>query len=137
MKKVNTNKYLEYSQNAISAYCMGSRISSAASLAKECAEKMEEDHDYEEAIKFYEKAAELYLMEETHTYANQAHVKASDLYILTRDYSNLPKAIKNYERVGKKYLSVLLLKSNAKDLFFKASLCYLAHDDLVGAKRAI
>lgn len=33
-------------------------------------------------------------MEETPTYANQALVKASDLVILTRDYSNLPKAIK-------------------------------------------
>jgi hypothetical protein len=73
---------------------MGSRISSAASLAKECAEKLEEDFDYEESIKFWEKAAELYQMEETPTYANQALVKASDLYILTREYSNLPKAIK-------------------------------------------
>jgi len=73
---------------------MGGRISSAASLAKECAEKLEEDHDYEEAIKFFERAAELYQMEETHTYANQALVKSSDLSILTRDYSNLPKAIK-------------------------------------------
>lgn len=39
---------------------MSGRISSAASLAKECSEKLEEDHDYEEAIKFYEKSAELY-----------------------------------------------------------------------------
>jgi TPR repeat protein len=56
--------YLEYSKKAINAFCLGSRISSAASLAKECSEKLEEDHDYEEAIKFYEKAAELYQMEE-------------------------------------------------------------------------
>jgi len=30
-----------------------------------------------------------------------------------------------------------LIKTNAKDLFFRASLCYLAYDDIVGAKRAI
>jgi alpha-soluble NSF attachment protein len=30
-----------------------------------------------------------------------------------------------------------LIKTNAKDLFFKAALCYLANEDLVGAKRAI
>lgn len=30
-----------------------------------------------------------------------------------------------------------MIKTNAKDLFFKAALCYLANDDLVGAKRAI
>ncbi len=30
-----------------------------------------------------------------------------------------------------------LIKTNAKDMFFKASLCFLALDDLVGAKKAI
>jgi hypothetical protein len=70
IKKVNTNRYLEYAKKAIGSYCLGGRISSAASLAKECAEKLEDDHDYEEAIKFFEKAAELYFMEETPTYGN-------------------------------------------------------------------
>ena len=84
---MNTNKFLEYSRKAINSYCLGSRISSAASLAKECAEKLEEEHDYEEAIKFYEKAAELYFTDETPTYGNQALIKSSDLAILTRDYA--------------------------------------------------
>jgi hypothetical protein len=30
-----------------------------------------------------------------------------------------------------------LIKTNAKDLFFRAALCFLANDDIVGAKRAI
>ena len=94
IKKVNTNKFLEYSKKAIQGFCLGGRISSGAGLAKECAEKLEEDHDYEEAIKFYEKAAELYFTDETPTYGNQALVKSSDLAILTRDYAYLPKAIK-------------------------------------------
>jgi len=64
MKKVNTNKFLEYSNKAIHAFCMAQRISPAASLAKECAEKLDEDHDYEEAIKYYEKMAELYMTDE-------------------------------------------------------------------------
>ena len=55
---------------------------------------MDEDRDYEEAIRFYEKMAELYITDELPTQANGALVKASDLYILTRDYSQLPKAIK-------------------------------------------
>jgi hypothetical protein len=29
-----------------------------------------------------------------------------------------------------------LIKSSAKDLFFKAALCFLANDDLIGAKKA-
>ena len=70
MKKINTGKFLEFSDRAIHAYCMNQQISSAASLAKECAEKLDEDHDYEEAIKYYEKMAELYLTEEQPTSAN-------------------------------------------------------------------
>lgn len=94
IKKVNTNQFLEFSEKAINAYCISQRLSSAASLAKECAEKLEEDHDYEEAIKFYEKVAELYLTDEQPTSANSALVKVADLSILTRDYSMLVKAIK-------------------------------------------
>lgn len=60
IKKVNSNKYLEYSRRAINGFSLSGRISNAASIAKDCAEKLEEDHDYEEAIKFYERAAELY-----------------------------------------------------------------------------
>jgi len=30
-----------------------------------------------------------------------------------------------------------MIKTNAKDLFFKAALCFLANDDIIGAKRAI
>ncbi len=30
-----------------------------------------------------------------------------------------------------------MIKTNAKDQFFKAALCYLANDDLYGAQRAI
>ena len=39
--------------------------------------------------------------------------------------------------MAQKYLNTPLIKTNAKDLFFKAALCYLANEDLVGAKRAI
>ena len=94
IKKVNTTKFLEFANLAINAYCMDQRISSAASLAKECAEKLEEDHDYEEAIKYFEKMAELYLTDEQPTSANSALVKVADLIILTRDFGQLPKAIK-------------------------------------------
>lgn len=51
-------------------------------------------HDYDEAVKFYDKAAELYFADEMPTQGNQLLVKASDLIILTRDYAKLPVAIK-------------------------------------------
>ena len=58
-KTNNTKRYLELSKKAIECYCLGQRLSSAANLAKELAEMLEESFDYEEAIKFYNKAAEL------------------------------------------------------------------------------
>lgn len=67
MKNVSTNKFLQLAKVAIDKFCMAARISQAASLAKQCAEKLEEDHDYEEALTFYEKAAELYFTDETPT----------------------------------------------------------------------
>ena len=94
MKKINSNKYIELCQKAIDSYCFGQRVSNAAGVAKECAEKLEEDKDYEEAIKFYEKMAELYATDEMPTQANSALVKVADLIILIRDYNQLPKAIK-------------------------------------------
>jgi alpha-soluble NSF attachment protein len=64
IKNVNTKDFIDYSQQAIAKFCLVGRISQAAGLAKECAEKLDEDRDLEEAIKFYEKAAELYHTDE-------------------------------------------------------------------------
>jgi hypothetical protein len=63
-KKVSGTQYLELGRKAIESYCLSGRISSAASLAKEIAEKLEEDYDFEEAVQAFEKAGELYQMEE-------------------------------------------------------------------------
>ena len=57
MKKVNNTEFLELADKAIHCYSMGGRRSSAAQLAKECAEKLEEDYDFEQATVYYEKAA--------------------------------------------------------------------------------
>ncbi len=94
IKNVSTHKFLEYSRIAIDKFSLVARISQAAGLAKECAEKLDEDHDYEDAIKFYEKAAELYQADEQPSQANSLLVKASDLIILTRDYKKLKLAVK-------------------------------------------
>ncbi len=85
---------MAHAKTAIEKFCLAARISQAASLAKECAEKLEEDHEYEEALVFYERAADLYFSDETPTQGNTLLVKASDLIILTRDYPKLKNAIK-------------------------------------------
>ena len=65
------------------------------------------------------------------------HAKWADLTILIEDFAKIAKVIKTYDRIGKKYLQQSLVKSSARDYFFKASLCFLVNDDLQGAKNAI
>ena len=63
--------------------------------------------------------------------------KWADLTILIEDFAKIAKVIKTYDKIGKKYLQQALVKSSARDFFFKASLCFLLNDDLQGAKNAI
>ena len=58
-KQDKVSQYLDHAKKAIDAYCLAKRISSAANLAKDCAELLEENYNYEEAIALYERASEL------------------------------------------------------------------------------
>lgn len=50
---------------------------------------------------------------------------------------NLAQCIKAYEKVGHKYLQTGLIKSQAKDFFFKSILCYMTNTDITGAKKCM
>ena len=94
MKKVNNTDFLAHANKAIHCYSMSGRISSAAGLAKECAEKLQEDYDYEDAIKYFENAAQLYSTDNSDAYERSCLMKVADLQILSRNYSEMPKCIK-------------------------------------------
>jgi hypothetical protein len=47
------------------------------------------------------------------------------------------KLIKTYEKIGFKFLQQNLVKTAAKDYFFKSGLCYFANEDEIGGRRAI
>lgn len=63
--------------------------------------------------------------------------KWADLSVITEDKKQVAKIIKTYDKIGKKYLSQPLIKSSAKDYFFKVCLCFLVNNDMPGAKRSI
>ena len=54
-------------------------------MAKDCAEKLEEDYNYELARDFYEQAATLYEIDNSVSYMNQMYGKWADLTILLGD----------------------------------------------------
>lgn len=120
---------------------MSGRGGQAANISKDCAEKLEEDFNYEDAIKFFESAAQYYGTDNQASQQNTMLVKAADLSVLAATEGpkqvDFGKLIKTYEKVGNKYLSQNLVKTAAKDFFFKSALCYFANEDEVGGRRAI
>jgi alpha-soluble NSF attachment protein len=56
------------------------------------------------------------------------------IYLPNIDYS---ATIKILDSVAEKYLNNKLTAPSAKDLFFKAVLLHLAHDDTIGASQAL
>jgi len=74
-------------------------------MARDCAQKLEEDYDYEQAIELYTKAGQLYEMDNQATNGQSMHLKACELQLQSKQWSNLPKCIKTYEKIAKKYLS--------------------------------
>ena len=116
---------------------MTKRTQAAAALAKDCAEKLEEDFNYEDAITFYLRAAKIYEMERMWIQAGNMSVKWADLSVLVGEKIEMKKIADTYEKIGMKKLDEPMLKSGAKDLFFKSALVYLSNQDLVGAKRVV
>jgi hypothetical protein len=100
IKSVNTDKYIKFVNQAIGYYSIAGRTSSAASMAKDCAEKCEEDFNYELAIKMYEQAAQLYETDSQASYSNSMLLKWCDLTIISATKLDFAKLIKTYEKIG-------------------------------------
>jgi hypothetical protein len=57
IKNQDSDQYIKLITQAIELFSITGRTTQASSLAKDCAEKLEEDYNYEDALKFYDKAA--------------------------------------------------------------------------------
>uniref|UniRef100_A0A8C5GEQ4 Beta-soluble NSF attachment protein n=1 Tax=Gouania willdenowi TaxID=441366 RepID=A0A8C5GEQ4_GOUWI len=89
--------------------------------------------DIEKGIAHYEQAADYYKGEESNSSANKCLLKVGHYSAQLEQY---PKAIEIYEQVAMSTMDNPLLKYNAKEYFFKASLCHFIVDEL-NAKLAI
>jgi len=105
-------------EEAVSMLAEEGRINQAARLRKEIAETLEQQYELEQAVIEYEKAAQLYEMEDSVSFANQCYVKAADIMIMGKEV-NFEKAIQTYERVIVEYMKKDILKASAKGLVMK------------------
>jgi alpha-soluble NSF attachment protein len=102
-KKVSSAEFLSMAEEAIRMLAEEGRINQAARLRKEVAENFEQQYEYEQAWIEYEKAAALYEMEESISFANQWYVKQADLMVLLKEV-NFEKVIQTYEKVVCEYM---------------------------------
>ena len=128
--KVRSNQMLDL---AIESCVKSGKYMQAGKTAKQIATECEENFDYPNAIDKYKKAAEYFAMESQNTKSMQQQclLKVADLMCISNHKDMFTEAPKIYEKLGMQYLTVPLLKSSAKDMFFKNVMCYVAKKDEV------
>lgn len=110
------------------------RFHIAAKHQKEIAEIYEGEGDLKNAISAYNKAAEWFEGEDSKSSATACKLKVALFSAQLEDYLT---AYTIYEQVASASLDNNLTRWSVKEYFFKAGLCYLCNDDLVGAQQAL
>lgn len=130
--KMRGKKNLEKS---IQIYEKKGKFQQAGKITQNMANELEVDLEYAEAIKKYKQAAEYYSMENQNTRSLEQSclIKVADLMCISDHADMLKETPKIYEKIGMQYLTVPLMKSSAKDYFFKCVVVYLVHRDEVSA----
>uniref|UniRef100_A0AAQ5YL16 NSF attachment protein beta n=1 Tax=Amphiprion ocellaris TaxID=80972 RepID=A0AAQ5YL16_AMPOC len=133
-KKADPQEAINCLNQAIDIYTDMGRFTIAAKHHITIAEIYESELvDIEKAIAHYEQAADYYKGEESNSSANKCLLKVGHYSAQLEQYQ---KAIEIYEQVAMSTMDNPLLKYNAKEYFFKASLCHFIVDEL-NAKLAI
>ena len=111
----------------------------AGKTSQRIANEFEENFNYEKAIEKYKKAADYFAMESQNTKSMQQQclLKVADLMCISNHKDMFTEAPKIYEKLGMQYLTVPLLKSSAKDMFFKCVMIFIAKKDEVSAEVAL
>ncbi|KAL7487641.1 hypothetical protein ACHAW6_013272 [Cyclotella cf. meneghiniana] len=146
-KKAGTNitRAIECWSDAVILLCDSGRLNMAAKLSKEIAEALEnsaadnegKNNDFiAAAIESYQKAADLFEMDQAKSQASGCLQKIAELSSGALNPPELLKAADLYESLGRTCLDSNLLKYNAKSHFLNGILCHLANGDSIGASQA-
>ncbi|WIA28569.1 hypothetical protein OEZ86_011109 [Tetradesmus obliquus] len=117
-------------QRAVEIYTDMGRLNMAARQLRDIAEAQEKQGLKEEAIQFYNQAADLFATENSTSDANKARIKVAEL---SADLERYAAAEEIYADVARACTENNLLKFSAKGYLLQAgicALCYAADDDL-------
>ena len=133
-QKVNPKEAVACLLLGVELYVDEGRFGVAAKHEQQIGELLEEMGNLDDALVHYQTAADYFDGEGQAAAAGKVKLKVADHCAIAQKY---PRAIEIYEATGVAYLANNLLKWSAKDLFFKAGICHLCSEDMIGSRRAI
>ncbi|KAK9065810.1 hypothetical protein SSX86_015211 [Deinandra increscens subsp. villosa] len=133
-KKTNTKACIGCLDQASNLFMEIGRLSMSARYCKEIGELYEQEQNLEQAIAYYDKAADLFQGEEVTTSANQCKQKIAQFSAQLEHY---PKAIEIYEEIARQSLNNNLLKYGVRGHLLNAGICQLCKGDVVAITNAL
>jgi alpha-soluble NSF attachment protein len=135
-KKCDAALAVEVIKQALDVLLRAGRFHLAAAQEKDIAELYETQlDDPNNAILYYERAAERYAGEDSSSIAQSCRLKAAALAALSgKDYE---KAARLYEEAASESVVDALRKYSVRDFLLRAGICRLASEDRIAARRAI
>eukprot|EP00270_Netrium_digitus_P001904 TRINITY_DN12107_c0_g1_i1.p1 TRINITY_DN12107_c0_g1~~TRINITY_DN12107_c0_g1_i1.p1 ORF type:complete len:291 (-),score=84.92 TRINITY_DN12107_c0_g1_i1:203-1075(-) len=135
-KKTNSKLAVECLTQAVDLFIENGRLSMAARHSKDIAEVFEKEENVDQAVIWFDKAADLYQSENANSSVNQMRLKVAEFSALKEDYL---KAAEIFEGVARECVSNNLLKYGAKGHLLNAGICRLclSPHDATSAKNAL
>ncbi|EPS71419.1 hypothetical protein M569_03331 [Genlisea aurea] len=133
-KKSNLKESISCLEQSVNIFLDIGRLNMSARYYKEIGELYEQEQNLEQAIAYFEKAADLFQSEEVTTSANQCRQKVAQFAAQLEQYQ---KAIEIYEDIARQSLSNNLLKYGVKGHLLNAGICQLCRGDVVAITNAL
>ena len=134
IRKVSPKKAVPFYSRSADFFCSMGRLGMAGKAYREAAEQLESCELPEDALSFYEKAADLFETENQASETNKCKLKMASMHAeLGREL----KAVSLFEDVAKKSVDNNLLKYSVKGYLLQAGLCHLGTGDCEATQEAL
>lgn len=121
-------------ERAMNIFLDMGRYTMAAKYCKEIGEWHEQEQNLEQAIIYFERAADYFEYQEATSLSNQCKLKVAEFSAQLEQYQ---KAIGIYEDIARYSLNVNLLKYGVRGHLLNAGLCQLCRNDVVAIANAL
>ncbi|CAL9158625.1 unnamed protein product [Musa hybrid cultivar] len=133
-KKISIQDATQSLNQAVKLFLEIGRLNMAARYYKELGELNEQEQNLENAMDYFERAADLFQSEEVTTSANQCKQKVAQFAAQMEQY---PKAIEIYEALARHSINNSLLRYGVKGILLNAGICHLCKGDVVAITNAL